>query len=89
MRLLLRAARSFQLQQGELAMASTLTKAPVPFLVVHDEQDDKADFTLAESLVEQTATGTLFRTQGLGHNRILRDPEVLATVARFVGPARG
>lgn len=86
-RLLERAARSFGVQRGELAMASTLTKAPVPFLVVHDEHDDKADFKLTESLLQQTSTGTLFRTQGLGHNRILRDPEVLATVARFVGPA--
>ena len=56
----------------------------VPGLVIHD-QDDR-DVPIQEGIaVAQAWPGAQFvRTTGLGHRRILRDPEVIARVAAFI-----
>ena len=56
----------------------------VPGLVIHD-QDDR-DVPIEEGIaVAQAWPGAQFvRTTGLGHRRILRDPEVIARVAAFI-----
>jgi len=56
----------------------------VPGLVIHD-QDDR-DVPIEEGIaVAQAWPGAQFvRTTGLGHRRILRDPEVIARVSAFI-----
>jgi pimeloyl-ACP methyl ester carboxylesterase len=56
----------------------------VPGLVIHD-QDDR-DVPIQEGVaVAQAWPGAQFvRTTGLGHRRILRDPEVIARVTAFI-----
>jgi pimeloyl-ACP methyl ester carboxylesterase len=55
-----------------------------PLLVVHDEQDRAVPFTSGQSLAGAWPGATLHVTRGLGHNRILRDPQVIAKVTDFV-----
>lgn len=55
-------------------------------LVVHDVGDRVVDRAQADLLLRAYGeSGTLLETTGLGHNRILRDPDVVAATVRFLG----
>lgn len=59
-----------------------------PLLVVHDEDDTRIRVTQGHRIAEAfDGTARLVVTSGLGHRRILGDPEVVRTVLDFV--ARG
>ncbi|MGD0524422.1 MAG: alpha/beta fold hydrolase [Polyangiaceae bacterium] len=55
-----------------------------PLLVVHDENDREVPVACGEAVAAAWPGAELVRTRGLGHQRILRDPEVLRSVVRFV-----
>ena len=58
---------------------------PVPTLVVHDVGDRQTPYADAERLAAGLPDVRMITTQGLGHRRILRDPQVVARVVEFVG----
>lgn len=63
----------------------------VPGLIVHDSDDPQVSSEDSRALHEAWPGSRLLTTQGLGHSRILRDPEVIETVTSFlaeVAPAR-
>lgn len=60
-----------------------------PLLVVHDVDDKEAPFADGELLAKTWPGAWFVATEGLGHRRILRDAEVVATVARFLTPPAG
>lgn len=49
-------------------------------LVIHDRDDREIPFTQAERLAETWPSARLVATEGLGHRRILRDPNVIQTI---------
>lgn len=53
-------------------------------LVLHDRDDREVDFRHATELAATWPNAQLQATSGLGHRRILRDPDVLAQVVDFV-----
>ncbi len=55
-----------------------------PALVVHDTDDREVSFEEGRALAETWQGAHLVATSGLGHRRILRDPEVVRRVAAFV-----
>jgi pimeloyl-ACP methyl ester carboxylesterase len=55
-----------------------------PLLVVHDERDRAVPFTCGQSLAAAWPGAELHATRGLGHSRILRDAEVVATATGFI-----
>lgn len=57
---------------------------PLPTLVVHDTGDRQTSYADAQRLVEALPEARLVTTEGLGHRRILRDPQVVAEVVDFV-----
>ena len=58
-----------------------------PLLVVHDRADPEVPWSDGAAIAAAWPGARLLTTEGLGHQRILRDPAVLAEVARFVaGP---
>lgn len=57
-----------------------------PLLVVHDEDDVDVPWQDGKTYSEAWPDSKLLTTRGLGHRRILREPEVLQAVAEFVGP---
>ncbi|MFI6789270.1 alpha/beta fold hydrolase [Nonomuraea sp. NPDC050383] len=61
----------------------------VPILVLHDEDDDMVTPTEASRVVAAYGEqARLITTRGLGHRRMLGDPEVVRTVLDFVAPER-
>jgi len=57
-------------------------------LVVHDRADDDVPFCHGEVLSGVWPGARLLATDGLGHRRVLRDPEVVRSVVEFIGPPR-
>jgi pimeloyl-ACP methyl ester carboxylesterase len=57
-----------------------------PVLVLHDEKDREVPIACGEAIAKALSGSTMVRTEGLGHQRILRDPEAIATIARFLAP---
>lgn len=68
---------------SDFALAASLGTAP-PTLLVHDRRDKEVPFAAVERLAQQRPGVELQVTDGLGHQRILADPEVVATVVRYV-----
>ncbi|MDF2748081.1 MAG: hypothetical protein K0S98_2368, partial [Propionibacteriaceae bacterium] len=57
-----------------------------PLLVAHDTADRYLPYRDSVSLVEQwPGDAKLLTTEGLGHNRLLRDPGAIAAIVDFVG----
>lgn len=59
-------------------------KQPLDLLLVHDEEDHDVGIDQPELLVRENPWVKLHRTRGLGHNRILRDPQVIAACIEFI-----
>jgi pimeloyl-ACP methyl ester carboxylesterase len=53
-------------------------------LVIHDVTDKRVPFRHGAMLATAWPAARLHLTRGLGHNRILRDPDVIATSAEFL-----
>ena len=69
-------------------MASYARDAPL--LVAHDTIDRYTPYGDSVRLVEDwPGTAELLTTSGLGHNRLLRDPGVIAAVVSFVVKENG
>lgn len=56
----------------------------VPALLFHDDQDREVPWQEGESLARAWPGAKLERTRGLGHRRILRDPQVVTRAAQFI-----
>ena len=56
----------------------------VPALLVHDRDDDQIAYADGASLAGAWPGAELVTTEGFGHHRLLRDPEVITRVVEFV-----
>lgn len=54
-------------------------------LLIHDRDDSRVPFTHFEQLRQRAPRHEVLETRGLGHRRLLGDPEVLARITSFVG----
>lgn len=55
-----------------------------PLLVIHDRQDRQIPFSQGKAIAAAWPGAELLSTRGLGHNRILRDPQVVRSAVDFV-----
>lgn len=58
-------------------------RVSIPVLVVHDTQDLDVPFEHGQAIAEHLPNVELFVTEGLGHQRILRDANVVRRVVSF------
>jgi pimeloyl-ACP methyl ester carboxylesterase len=56
----------------------------VPGLIVHDQDDRDVPLAEGEAVAQAWPGAQFVCTKGLGHRRILRDPEVIARVTAFI-----
>ena len=78
--------RSSGIQVASLDPRTVASDMKAPLLVVHDRGDREVPFAEGESLVEVWPNAELLATEGLGHHKILRSPEVGEAVLRFLKP---
>jgi pimeloyl-ACP methyl ester carboxylesterase len=81
-----RVERRFSLPLGALRVPPLAAQLRAPLLVVHDEQDAEVPLACGQALAEAWPGSRLQVTRGLGHTRILRQPEVVAALADHVAP---
>ena len=56
----------------------------VPGLIVHDQDDRDVPIQEGDAVAQAWPGAQFVRTTGLGHRRILRDPDVIARVTAFI-----
>lgn len=61
-----------------------IANSAVPALIVHDEDDYDVPIQCSEQLAKAWSGSRLWRTQGLGHRRILRNRAVVDMVTKFI-----
>ena len=72
------------------AQARSRTEPPLDdtqlpsMLVIHDREDKQIPFGMGKAIAAAWQGAELLGTRGLGHNRILRDPEVIRSAVEFV-----
>jgi pimeloyl-ACP methyl ester carboxylesterase len=72
------------------SVTHTAREVDVPVLVVHDEDDTRIAVAQARRLSGAFgARARLVTTRGLGHRRILGDPDVVRTVQEFIAEGAG
>ena len=60
------------------------TRNTIPALVFHDRNDNDTPIAMGRPVGKNLTNGTFIETRGLGHRRILRDPEVLKQIYQFL-----
>lgn len=84
-----RAAMQLRIESSEAVLMSQFEPAavgpriPAPTLVVHDQDDRINALADGVSFSQHIAGAQLHMTRGLGHVRLLKDPDVCARVADF------
>lgn len=56
----------------------------VPALVVHDPADREVPWAHGQSIADAWPGSRLVRAEGLGHRRLLRDPQTIAAATEFI-----
>jgi pimeloyl-ACP methyl ester carboxylesterase len=85
-----RAAMQWRLEQKigrkwqEFELPGALERLQVKALVIHDEHDAKVRIEDGLAVARAWPDARFKRTQGLGHGRILHDPEVIAAAVDFL-----
>lgn len=59
------------------------SKINIPTLIIHDANDKDVPVSCAHNIHAHHPNSTLMITEGLGHNKILGDPEVIAAILKF------
>jgi pimeloyl-ACP methyl ester carboxylesterase len=67
-----------------LDVVSLVRRIRIPALIVHDSNDPQIDLTDSETLAAAWHGAHLITTEGLGHTKIVRDPQVIDQVAAFL-----
>jgi pimeloyl-ACP methyl ester carboxylesterase len=76
--------RRFDIVWSDLRGAALAPKMTAPLLVIHDEDDVDVPVRYGRALAAAWPKAELMITRGLGHRRVLRDPQVIAASLRFL-----
>lgn len=74
----------FQFRWDDLSLVRIGAKVNAPLLVVHDRDDEEVPCEEGNLIVSAWPKSQLLSTEGLGHRRILHDPEVVDHVVDFI-----
>ena len=77
-------SRHLGVEWHELDLPSVVRALTIPGLVVHDRDDGDVSVDNGHAYADNWSGATLLETSGLGHRKILRDPEVVRRVGEFI-----
>jgi pimeloyl-ACP methyl ester carboxylesterase len=83
-----RTERRLGFRWAELGVTRQARTRTQPLLVVHDLEDEEVSHSDGVEIVDAWPGARLLSTRGLGHRRILRDPQVIAEAVEFVSESR-
>lgn len=86
-RLRARVERRYGRSMDDLYGPRIASKLSAPLLIIHDEDDLEVPIESGEALRDAWQGSTLLRTRGLGHRRVLRDPQVISAAVSFASDA--
>lgn len=69
---------------SDYSLAETAKEMTAPLLIVHDRTDQDTYWSEGAALSAIWPGARMITTEGLGHRRILRDPEIVAAATAFV-----
>ena len=76
--------KKFEVDMDTLSGAVSAEGVKIPTLVVHDEDDVDVHVSSAHEIHESLENSELYITTGLGHRRILGNPEVINKIIQFL-----
>lgn len=76
--------RNFGEPMENYAASFSAKSVTIPVLIVHDKNDDDVNVKAAYNIHENLKNSTLLITEGLGHQKILGDSEVLKLIKEFI-----
>jgi pimeloyl-ACP methyl ester carboxylesterase len=79
--------RRFGQPWDEFNVLRPAAKMTAPLLVFHDREDRDVAWTNGEAIAAAWPGAELVSTSGLGHRRIVHDPDVVARAVSFLAPA--
>ena len=68
----------------ELSVDSFAGELKMPFLVIHDKEDKDVPYSQGEGYANSLPNVEFVTTTGLGHRRILKDPEIINKIVEFI-----
>lgn len=79
-----RVERRLGVPMEEMLAHAIAPNMQIPLLVIHDRDDKEVPFDVGRSIAQRWPGAELMITSGLGHQRILRDPNVRDAAVSFV-----
>jgi pimeloyl-ACP methyl ester carboxylesterase len=79
--------RRFGQSWDEFNVLRPAAKMTAPLLVFHDREDRDVAWTDGQAIAAAWPGAELVSTSGLGHRRIVHDPDVVARAVSFLAPA--
>jgi pimeloyl-ACP methyl ester carboxylesterase len=83
-RTIARAERRLGFSWDSIRVAGMVGRLSVPALILHDPADREVSFSEAQSIGAAWAGSQLVSTPGLGHRRLMHDPDVVRRLVAFV-----
>ena len=68
----------------ELSWDSFANELKMSFLVIHDREDRDVPYDQGEGYANSLPNVEFVTTTGLGHRRILKDPEIINKIVEFI-----
>ncbi|MCH7886598.1 MAG: alpha/beta hydrolase [Candidatus Marinimicrobia bacterium] len=72
----------------ELSVDSFAKTLNFPFLVIHDRDDKDISYSQGEGYANNLPDVEFVTTEGLGHRRILKEPEIMNKIIKFASAGR-
>ncbi len=73
-----------KVQMDQFDSEKVASRIDIPVLVIHDTKDAFVPVSSAIEIRQQLKKGSLLITNGLGHHKIFKDPEVIQKIINFI-----